>query len=336
MKITCNAKVLAHKKYTGVENYTEEILSRLPNDSCLLAKPRFLNKLYAHFWTHFILPFQQGNVLFCPSNIAPLFIPKSKKLIVTIHDLAYLQFPDNFSFLFKRYYHLFVPFTIKQATTIITVSHFSKEQIIRYFPDAKDKIEVISLGCSEIFKQVKTTKKPQALFVGTLSERKNLFALLQIFDQITQYSLVVVGNMNANFRLSQESLSTLEKARRSDNIHFVQTASNGELAQLYNESTLLILPSFYEGFGMPLLEAMSCGTPVLCSNVASLPEVGADAAMYCDPYDMQDMQDKILTIFKDKKLQKTLTQKGLERVKQFSWERSAKRHWEIFEQASSL
>ena len=116
-----------------------------------MEKPKTKNKYLAHLWNHFILPFKQGDLLFCPANIAPFFVPKNKKMVVTLHDVAFLTYPDSFSSFFKSYYQWLVPKVIHRADRIITVSQSSKKEIIRYYPQAKNKIEVISLGLDNNF-----------------------------------------------------------------------------------------------------------------------------------------------------------------------------------------
>jgi glycosyltransferase involved in cell wall biosynthesis len=300
-----------------------------------IVKPITLNKNLAHIWTHTILPFKKGKLLFCPANIAPIFIPKNKKLVVTIHDVAFLVYQDSFSKFFQWYYRFIIPKNIKRADKIITVSKYSKKEIEKFYPNAKGKIEVIYLGIDEKFKPLKNIKKKnQILYVGSLNERKNFYGVIEAFLSLNDKNLklIMVGNFSKTFALNKASIDILKKAKQNENIIFKSNVSDNELIKLYNESRLFVYPSFYEGFGLPPLEAMACGTPVITSNVSSLPEVGGDAVVYCNPYDVEDIKEKIEMVLNDEKLQQEMIQKGLQRAKEFTWEKSAKEHLEVFEE----
>ncbi len=124
----------------------------------------------------------------------------------------------------------------------------------------------------------------------------------------------------------------LVRAKQNKNILFKNNVANEELVKFYSESKLFVFPSFYEGFGLPVLEAMVCGAPVITSNVSSLPEVGGDAVVYCNPYDIEDIKNKIEMVLGDEQLQQKMIEKGLKRAKQFTWEKAAKEHMKLFEE----
>lgn len=335
MKLIFDYRVLTHKTFTGVENYAKNILDNIKEKIDInISKPKSSNKYLNHLWTHFILAFQKGNVLFCSANIAPFFIPKSKKLILTLHDVAFITNKKSFSLIFRIYYKFIIPINIKRANKIITVSNSSKKEILKYYPKSKNKIEVIYLGVSKKFKVLFKKKKNQILYVGSMNKRKNFIGVLKAFEFLEKkdFELLVIGNFNSNFVIDEESNRLLKKAKDNLKIRFLQNISDEDLIKYYNESKLFLFPSFYEGFGLPLLEAMACGTPVVCSNITSLPEVGGDAVVYCDPYDVNDIKNKIELVLNDEKLQAELIEKGLKRVKEFTWEKSAQKHIEIFKE----
>ena len=340
LKIIFDIRVLTHKTYTGVENYTKNILDNLQNKVDIeVLKPSFSNKYLTHLWTHFILPFKKGNTLFCPANIAPIFVPKNKKLVITIHDVAFLTHPKSFSKFFRKYYKFLMPINIKRADKIITVSEFSKSEIIKHYPKAKNKIEVIHLGIDKKFKKLKNIKKKnQILYVGSLNERKNFSGVIKVYELLNNKNLklVIVGNFSNNFNINDDNKKLLENAYKNKNIEFKQNINNDELVKIYNESKLLLFPSFYEGFGLAPLEAMACGTPVITSNVSSLPEVGGDAVIYCNPYDVEDIKNKIEMVLNDENLQKQMIEKGLKRTKLFTWEKAAKEHLKVFKKVLEL
>lgn len=334
MKIIFDYRVLTHKTFTGVENYTKNILENI-QDKCSLniAKPKSTNKYLAHLWTHFVLPFKKGKILFCPANIAPLFIPRSKKLIVTIHDVSFLTYPQSFSKFFRIYYKFIIPIVIKRADVIITVSRYSQKEIEYYYPSAVKKTRVVYLGVDTSFYSKKEqNKKDQILYVGSMNARKNFIGVLKAFELLNdkKYKLLMVGNFSSNFMIDEQNQKILDASKNNPNIEFIQNTSNEKLVELYQDSKLFLFPSLYEGFGLPVLEAMACGTPVVCSHSSSLPEVGGDAVVYCDPNNIDNIQEKIKLVLENDNLQKNMIEKGLQRAKEFSWNKSAKKHIELF------
>jgi glycosyltransferase involved in cell wall biosynthesis len=281
------------------------------------------------------LPFKSGDVLFCPANSAPIFVPKSKKLLITVHDVAFITYPKSFSKVFQLYYSFLFPFNIKRANKIITISEASKSEIVRLFPYAKDKIEVIPLGIDKKYRVLKDVKrKKQILYVGSINERKNLIGVIKAFEKLPdefEYKLVIVGNFFNLFALSDEMNEVLTGAKKNGNIIFKQGLDDEVLVQEYNVATLFIFPSFYEGFGLPPLEAMACGTPMITSNLSSMPEVCGDAVLYVDPYNIDDILEKIKYMINNEDLQKVLIDKGLDRVKYFTLDKSAQKYLEVLE-----
>ena len=337
MKIIIDARVLNSNSYAGVQNYTKYILESISDKLQLsVAKPKVKNKYLSHLWSHFVLPFKKGDILFCPANMAPIFIPKSKKLVLTIHDLAFLTYPKSFSKIFQIYYSLLIPYNIKRADQIITISEASKKEIIDIFPQVKDKINIVVLGIDKKYGIVKDLKKKkQILYVGSINERKNLIGAIESFERLPKeldYSLVIVGNFFDIFSLSKKMKEVLFRAKKNNKIIFKQGLDDNALIVEYNVSRILIFPSFYEGFGLPPLEAMACGTPVITSNLSSMPEVCGDAALYVDPYNIEDITSKMEILINDKNLQKELVSKGLDKVRNFTWRKSALEHIKIFKE----
>lgn len=333
MLILFDGRVLSHKKYTGVENYTKKIYEFLKNDKNIkIDKPNISNKYLSHLWLHFILPFKKFDTLFCPANIAPIFLPKSKKLVFTLHDISFLTYSNTFSSVFGRYYRFLVPYNIKRAQTIITVSNYSKEQIEKYYPYSKGKVKVIYHGIDSSFRKLENIKKEnQILYVGSLNKRKNFLGVIKAFELIndSSFELLLVGDFSDTFSLDDESINLIEKARNNPKIKFLSNINNKELIELYNKSKVLLFPSFYEGFGFPILEAFACGTAVITSNTSSLPEVGKDAAIYCNPTNIEEIAERLKEVLYDDLLQKEMIKKGLEVVLNFTWEKSIIEHKKI-------
>ncbi|WP_320034572.1 glycosyltransferase family 1 protein [Halarcobacter sp.] len=341
MKILIDARVLTHDLATGVENYAKSIIANIPNTcNITIAKPKYKNKYYRHFWEHFILPFKIFNhdILFCPANIAPIFLPNKIKLILTLHDVSFITYKDSFSSFFRFYYNFLVPFNIKRANKIITVSNYSKNQITKYYPNIKNKIEVIYNGVDPIFKENKKIKKQnQILYVGSLNKRKNFNNLIKAFISLNSNTLKlkIVGNFSSNFKLDKNTYELLKQAKSNSNIYFLENVDNQSLVELYQSSKIFIYPSFYEGFGLPILESFSCMTPVICSNTSSLKEVAQDSALYCNPYDVDDIKNKIKTLYEDNALQESLVNKGKMQSSKFDWQNSALEHISLFKKVIS-
>jgi glycosyltransferase involved in cell wall biosynthesis len=339
VKLIFDARVLTHKSYTGVENYTKYILEHISRKIDIhVVSPKTTNRYLSHIWNHFILPFKSGDILYCPANAAPIFVPKSKKLVMTVHDVAFLTYPKTFSKLFQLYYSFLFPFNLKRADKIITISEASKSEIVRLFPYVKDKIKIIPLGIDKKYRVLKdVTKQKEILYVSSINERKNLIGVIKAFEKLPdelEYKLVIVGNFFNLFALSDEMSEVLTRAKKNEHIIFKQGLDDEALVQEYNAATLFIFPSFYEGFGLPPLEAMACGTPVVTSNLSSMPEVCGDAVLYVDPYNINDILEKIIYIITNEDLQQLLIHKGLDRVKHFTWEKSAQKHLEIIKKIS--
>jgi glycosyltransferase involved in cell wall biosynthesis len=346
LKIIINSRFLT-QKITGTQRYAIEIskqLSKLLENAVFIAPENIIHKelasklqvktvgkLTGHLWEQIELPVylkKQGNPLLLNLvNTAPLFY---KNQIVTIHDLAFLRYPQWFSKKFYYFYKFLIPKVVKSSRRIITVSEFSKKEIISILNVPEKKVEVVYNAVSEKFKyDPSITKENYILAVSSLDPRKNFKNLILAFKKLNlkDYGLIIVGSENKVF--SNTEIKDLIK--EIPNVEFTGYVSDDKLVKLYQQAKLFVYPSLYEGFGLPPLEAMACGTPVVVSNTASLPEVCGDAAYYVNPYDVNDIAKGIEIVLKDDELQKELMQKGLKMVKLFSWEKSAKKIINIIE-----
>ena len=271
----------------------------------------------------------------------PNFIPntgiKSKKVITTVHDFSFVLYKDfhpkeRIAYFEKNFFS-----TIYKSDIIITGSQYSKQEILQRVDFDKEKIKVIYHGIDhnlfKIYGDLSLSFKLPHKFifsVGSIEPRKNLIGLLNAYNLLDtkdkkEYSLVLAGFQGWENR---EIMELIEKNKMY--IHYLGYVSDEELAKIYNLASLFVYPSFYEGFGLPPLEAMACGTPVITSNVSSLPEVGGDAVIYCDPYEINHIKEKIALVLHDKNLQKEMIAKGLNRAKEFTWEKSGEKHIEVF------
>lgn len=273
----------------------------------------------------------------------PNFIPniniKAKKTITTVHDFSFILHKDFHPKERIEYFEKYFFKNIIRSDMLITGSEFSKQEILERLDFKDEQIKVIYHGIDHnLFKIHNDLKldfeipKKFIFSVGSIEPRKNLIGLLQAYNLLSdniknEYKLVLAGFKGWE---NKEIMNIINKNK--ENIIYLGFISDIELAKVYNLATCFLFPSFYEGFGLPVLESMACGTPVICSDTTSLPEVGADAVVYCNPYEIKDIKDKIELVLNDTKLQTSMIEKGFKRAKLFSWEKSAKEHLDLFEE----
>ena len=271
------------------------------------------------------------DLFWSPHYNIPLLPIKAKKRMVTIHDVYHLAFYDTLSFSQKMYAKLLINQAVKKSDVILTVSNFSKNEIIKY-TQTKKNIEVVYNGVDEnLINNKKIDKENYILYVGNVKPHKNLVRALKAFKKIDNQNLIfkIVGKKD-NFITKDTEVEQLA-IELGNRVEFTGYVEDSKLVELYKKAKIFLFPTLYEGFGIPPLEAQACGTPVICSNVASLPEVGGESVLYCDPCDINDIADKITLLLEDKSLQNELIQKGYENLKRFSWEKSAKKIIDIIE-----
>jgi glycosyltransferase involved in cell wall biosynthesis len=277
-----------------------------------------------YFWEQWTLPklMKKYNcsLLHNPANLAPLLC--GKKNIVHIHDLCFLIEPQWFSFNFRWLYKFLVPKISQKALLVLTNSNHSKNDILELLPVNIEKIRHFYWGVEPIFHQDSfkrpwSQKEDRILFVGSLEPRKNLPNLLLAYNKFREThfaKLTIVGCHNPVFADHSYSLG-----KYKDDIEFLGYIPDSTLADLYSRSKVLIYPSFYEGFGLPPLEAMAVGTPVISSHASSLPEILDHAALYVDPKDSSSILNKLNLLWTDQSLAKDLISKGYLRIKAFDW-----------------
>lgn len=303
------------------------------------------------FWTRITLPWalytaeKRPDLIFSPTHYIPRFSPV--KRVVTIFDLAYLHFPEMF--LAKDLWQLknWTKYSVENADHIITISAATKKDLIDFYKVDKAKITVAYPGFdSELYNikrdeaAIKTSqgkyqiKGDYIIYIGTLQPRKNLNRLIEAFRQINNLKLVIVGKIIGLGRkawMNQEILEAPGNLGIEDKIIFTDYVSTEDKANLIKGAKALILPSLYEGFGIPVLEAMACGVPAIVSNVSSLPEIVRDAGLLIDPYSVEQIEQAIRTITTDKKLHARLSKLSLKRAEKFSWEKMARTVIKVFE-----
>ncbi len=360
MKIGIEAERANNPVKTGVEHYAKQLILHLAeldrqNDYVLYLRTKpeswFLNlpknfrvKIipFPFFWTQLRLSFEMllhpVDVLLVPASALPLIHPK--RSIVTIHDLGWRYFPESFTWFMRNFLQWSTGFAAKQANKIVAISESTKNDLIRFYKIKPEKVEVVHLGYEVNRQQTADSKQigivlPEkyVLFLSTLQPRKNLEGLIEAFKQLKKenpelpHKLVVVGKSGWKFE------SILKKIEYNKSIvNYLNYVSDEDRFAILKRADLLVVPSFYEGFGMQILESFASGIPVAASNVSSIPEVAKDAALYFNPHSVSEIKNSLKSVLLDRSLADSLRQKGKERLKDFSWEKCARETLKVIEQ----
>lgn len=305
----------------------------------------------SRFWTQGRLSLEmllrQPDLLFIPAHAMPVIHPK--KTVVTLHDVGFERYPEFYPKPDLWYHRWSVGYTISQAVKIITVSNFSKDELIKLYQIPPEKIEVTHLGYdAENYKVIDdkvkigsvlkkyNIKKPYIFYIGRLEPKKNSLLLIEAFGRYKQkhkddqVSLVLAGRPGFNYiKIRKQVEQCIEKYNLEKWIIRTGWVAEEDVPYIHNGAESFVFPSCYEGFGIPLLEAMACGTPVLASRAASIPEVGADAVMYFNTDDVDSLVSAMDKILNDQDLRNNLKQKGFQRIKNFSWRDTAQKTLQI-------
>jgi glycosyltransferase involved in cell wall biosynthesis len=268
-----------------------------------------------------------------PAHFGPFLMPKRAKRVTVIHDLTPLKFPEHHRFHSQLLQSIFLKRIVKNADLIITNSENSRQDIIRYFPFAEDKVEKIYLGNDPSFRPDIRPEvlaqyginQPYFLFVSTIEPRKNLSLLLNAYhryrmNQSEPVSLVIVGARGWKCR---RFFREIDNHPYREEIILPGYVPKEDLPALYSQALAFVYPSLYEGFGLPVLEAMACGAPCLVSNVSSLPEVAGRATLMFNPFDVADLTDQMEIVANDPDLRARLSELAIIQAEKFSWDHFA-------------
>ncbi len=308
---------------------------------------RYPNKIINFLFWYFRRPaidkmLGKIDMLFLPNIIFAGFSPKTK-IILTVHDLSFENCPETFS-LKRRLWHWFVnPRKLCQkAESIIAVSESTKNDLAGIYKIKPEKISVIYSGIGENYKimdrndfRLVAVKEKYSLpykfilYLGTIEPRKNIVGIIRAYNQLRKikhpdlekYKLVIAGERGWK---SEKIFSEIDKSPYKDNIILTGFVADEDKTVIYNLASLFVYPSFFEGFGFPPLEAMSCGVPVITSNNSSLPEITGDAAILVDPDKPDEIYRAMKEILLSRELQELLRKKGLEQAKKFEWKKTAR------------
>ena len=291
---------------------------------------------------HKFIKNEQADIFHCTESYGIPWIGKMKcKVVTTVHDLIIYTLPkkdgNQSSWNEKMRFYYQVKHAIKNSDAIITVSEYSKNEIIKVFPEASNKIKVIYLAPRSEFYMKKNNEvnyilkkynisKSYILLMGGNHPRKNMLRAIRAFLSLNNfnYQLVITGNAILNFD------KNIKQAIKENKIIFTDSVSDEDLVALYNKAYMFVYPSLFEGFGLPILEAMACGTPVITSNVTSMPEVAGDSAILINPYDEKAIKNAMDKLINNPNLIEIYKKRGLERCKKFTITEMAKCHVEVY------
>lgn len=305
------------------------------------------------FFEQFILPRkckkENIDIIFSTHYTIPYFT--RIKRIVAFHDTTFYHFPELHQKIKRFYFKTLIPLSIKKSSAIISVSQSTKDDLLHRFKKLNpEKITVIHHGVDPIKEKEKEiepiskkimakyglTPQKYLLFVGTLEPRKNIKGLLQAFHSIREsnpnikdeFKLVIVGKKGWFYK---EIFEITRKLHMEETVIFTGYVDEDEKQALLLKAFLFVYPSFYEGFGIPILEAMACGIPVITGNVSALPEVAGNAAILINPNDRGEISTAVTGVLSDPELHEELSKKGPEQAKKFSWENTARKTLELIE-----
>lgn len=264
--------------------------------------------------------------------------------VVAVHDISYAHFPEFFSKRDLRLLSKYVPYSVRSARHVLTLSQSAADDIANVYGVPREKLTVVPLAARKTYTHVADPALvgevrerfglagPYILAVGNLQPRKNLSRLVEAFAQLPRslrdLKLVLVGK--AQWQQSQV-YERVKDLNLEDRVVFTGYVTDDELALLYHSSQALVYPSLYEGFGLPILEAMACGTPVICSNTSSMPEVAGDAALLIDPLNVGEMSEAIAQVAGSGSVRAELAARGLRRNAQFTWQETARQTANVYE-----
>ncbi len=271
------------------------------------------------------------------------------RIVVTIHDLIHERHPEFYPHDMVVKYRASVPLTVRNAVVVLTDSEYSKRDIVRRYCVPPDKVVVALCAAESAFQQVHDAARLARvrahygtgdhfiLSVGNIERRKNLKTLIAAYVRLLQAGvtcakLVLVGSKGW---LHDDVFVEARESGYVDQLIFTEFVPEEDLVALYNAAALFVYPSLFEGFGLPPLEAMACGTPVICSNTSSLPEVVGDAALMVDPLDVDGLAETMAQVLRDATLQARLSGQGLRRAALFSWDRTARITLDAYRRAAA-
>ena len=371
MKIAVNTRLLLAGKLDGMGWFTYETFKRITqshpehefifmfdrpyspefifsdNIRPVILRPPARHPVLWYAWFEYSVPAAlqkyEADIFISPDGY--LSLKTSVPSLAVIHDINFHHRPEDLPYLTRIFYRNFFPLYAKKSEIIVTVSEYSKQDICKSYDIPPQKIHVVSNGANPLFRPLSrdeilkvrdtyTGGNPYFVFIGNLHPRKNVPRLLQAYDlfreKVTRdYRMVIVGE---KMFMTAEIERVLRQMKNAREIVFTGWLDPKSLFSVTGGATALTFVPLFEGFGIPIIEAMYCDTPVLASNVTSLPEVAGNAAIYADPYDVQSIAEQMIQIATDENLRKDLIEKGRIRRQNFSWDKTAEGLWHCIEE----
>jgi glycosyltransferase involved in cell wall biosynthesis len=362
LEIAVNTRLLIKDKMDGIGRFTYETLKLMtqqhPEDhfyfffdrefdeefifadniTPIVLSPQARHPFLFYLWfEHSVAPLLnklQVDVFLSPDGF--LCQRSNVKQLAVFHDLNFLHYPNDVPWLVKKYYHYFFPKFAAKATHIATVSEFSKRDIQQQFHLNAENIDVVFNGVSAAFSELTAAEKKSVkdkytnacdyfLFVGSIHPRKNIVNLLKAFELFKQadtstIKLVMVGS---KYYWTNEMQHTLEAMKHKTDVVFTGRVGDEELKKITASAFAVTYVPYFEGFGIPIIEAMQCAVPVITSNITSMPEVAADAALLVDPFSVDSISQGMQKMLNDSAYREAIVMKGKKRAADFSWQRTA-------------
>jgi len=370
MRIAVNVRLLIKNKLDGIGNFTYETLKRITvlhpehrfififdrkfdeefifSDNIIPvvgfppARHPFLWYLFFEVNIPLIFARYRPDIFLSPDGF--LSLTTSVPSLPVVHDLNFIYYPEFLKSLHSKYYRYFFPRYIKKATRIATVSEYSKNDIIKLYNVNSDRIDIVYNGANDKFRplsefeQQKIREKytggtPYFIFVGTIQPRKNIANLIKAFNEfrISQSSNIKLMLVGSKKYIDKEIEDAYDSSPYKSDIIFTDWLHFDELVKVMASAFALIYPSYFEGFGIPILEAMYCDVPIISSHTTSMPEVAGNAAYYVDPLSVDSIKNAMLRLFNDKSLRLQLIEKGRIQRTKFTWDKTASLLWQSIE-----
>lgn len=340
MKVVVNGRFHAHRP-TGMQRYALSVSERLADKVSCLKPPVALRGPAGHLWEQTILPLSaRGRLLWSPNNTGPI---ASRRHVCTMHDLIPLEHPEWFNPRFAAWYQWLLPRLARNLDHVVAISEFTRQRVQELLGVPESRITVVPNGVDAAYhprteeetaavrSRFELGGNPYLLYVGSLEPRKNLAGLMKAWRIAlsgipNEVQLVVTGAAGRSAVFAQQTLGEIPPR-----VKFTSYVPEADLPALYAGATAVVYPSLYEGFGLPVLEAMASGAPVITSSNTSLPEVAGDAAVLVNPHNAEEIAGAMQTVVASESLRQRMRAAGLARARQFSWERCTLETWRVLE-----